>query len=333
MRTALPRFARSMFALWALLSLTFVISTLLPSDPARIAAGPQARPADVAAIRSEMGLDEPIRTRYARFLRRVVHVGPRLDATPPKTHASCAGIGPIHLDLGRSYQQRRPVLAILMERLPRTALLAVVSVFLQLLFGVTLGTWATSRRGRWARRFANGVMNLSLVTISFPTFALGVMLQYIFAHRLGWLPIDGYGKSTADHAVSVILPAFTLGIYGMAYYARLTREELAPELRRDYVRTARAKGASSLRVLIVHALRNVAVPVSTAAALELGGLLGGAIVTESIFRWPGIGSLAMGALLDRDMPVLMGTVVLTALAVMVANASADRLARRLDPRL
>jgi peptide/nickel transport system permease protein len=327
------RFLRSLFTLWAVLTLTFVIAMVLPSDPARIAAGPQARPADIAAIRNEMGVDQPLSVRYRKFMSRLMHVAssevPVSLSTSRAPHANCMGLGRLHIDLGRSYQQRRPVLAILAERLPRTLFLAWVSVLLQLLIGVTLGSFAAQNPGRLGRT----LMSLSLVTVSFPTFALGVLMQYLFAYRLGLLPIDGFGTTNAAHLAAVILPSLTLGLYGSAYYARLANAELRRELASDYVRTARAKGASRLRALIVHAMRNMLLPVGTAATLDFGALIGGAIVTESVFRWPGIGQLAITALLDRDMPVLMGTVLVSAVAVMLANGLADALYGWLDPRI
>lgn len=326
------RFGRGLFAIWAVVTISFFLHAVLPSDPARIAAGPQARPQDVAAIREEMGLDRGVLARYGIFLGRLVHLS---SEEPPEggrgkgAHASCKALGPVHFDLGKSYQQRRGVLTVLAERLPRTLMLAVVALLFQLLFGVTLGSWAAKNKGALlSRAFMSG----SLLGVSLPTFVLGVILQYVFAHRLGLLPLDGYGNTWPEHVKSVILPGLTLGIYGAAYYARLTRDEVEGELASDYVRTARAKGASPTRALVVHALRNALLPISTAAALDLGALVGGAIVTESVFRWPGIGSLGISALLDRDGPVLMGTVLVTAAAVVLSNMLADATYGALDPR-
>jgi peptide/nickel transport system permease protein len=336
----IARILRTLLTLWAVITLTFVIATVLPADPARIAAGAQARPADVVAIRTEMGLNGSFASRYRLFLTHIVHIAyesSEHESAPPTAkllerrspHASCWKLFALHFDLGRSYQQRRGVLDVLAERLPRTLFLAVIAVLFQLLLGIALGCYAAQKPGFASRT----LMGLTLVTVSFPTFALGVLLQYVFAHRLGWLPMDGFGAGPTEHIASVILPALTLGIFGAAYYARLTEEELRRELRADYARTARAKGASQLRTLLVHALRNTLLPLGTSATLDLGALIGGAIVTETIFRWPGVGQLAIAALLDRDMPVLMGTVLTAAIAVVIANSLADGLYGFLDPRV
>jgi peptide/nickel transport system permease protein len=285
---------RLLFTLWVVMSLSFALMMLLPSDPARIAAGPQARPADVAAIRKEMGADLPARTRYANFWRGLLR-------RRVSNETSCMTAGPLALDLGRSYQLRKPVTCLLSERLPRTGMMAI----------------STS----------------SLLLFSAPTFAIGLTLQYVFAHRLGLLPIDGYGDTEVEHAMAFVLPALTLGLSGSAYYIRVSREKLRTELTMQYARTARAKGASNARTLIVHALRNILSPLVTLAALDLGYLASGAVVTESIFRFPGIGTLSVNALLDRDVPVLNGVVMCTSAAVVLASVLAEVATSLLDPRI
>jgi len=203
-------------------------------------------------------------------------------------------------------------------------------VLAQLVIGVGLGLLAAVKRGTVWDDAAIGV---SLVGISAPTFLLGLLLQHVFAYRLGVLPYDGAGASPGEHLRSLILPGLTLGIFGSALYARLLREELGTILGQDYVRTARAKGAAPARVLVVHGLRNALVPVATIAALDLGALLGGAVVTEKLFRWPGVGLLAVEGLLNRDAPVIFGTVMFTATAVVAATIVLDLLYVVLDPRL
>jgi peptide/nickel transport system permease protein len=307
-------------------TLTFVASSLLPSDPAKMVAGPQARPQDVVRIRKELGLDRSAPVRYALFMKRLVHVSRASDTEPE--HKTCATLSVLHLDLGKSYQQRRAVVTILGERLPRTLALALVAVALQVAFGVTSGALAARKKGSW---FDTAAVSTSLVGISAPTFILGLALQWLFAVRLGVLPLDGFGQTFADHAQAIVLPALTLGIFGAAYYTRLVRDEMRTELAHDYVRTARAKGMSEMGVLR-HALANVAVPLVTIVALDLGTLVGGAIVTESLFRWPGLGSLSVTAILDRDGPLVQGCVIVTSAAVVLANMIADGLYRVLDPR-
>ncbi len=328
----LRRLAWSVFVVWAVVTLAFFINNVLPTDPARMAAGPQARPADVARIRTQLGLDQPVTRQYALFLRRLVHTGPHLteDTKPPAEHASCYGVGPLHLDLGRSYQQRRPVVTILAERLPRTVFLAFAAILVQTLLGVGTGIIAAVKRGS---AWDHGVVGATLLGISAPTFILGIFLQFVFAHRLRLLPLDGYGQTLGEHLASVILPAFTLGIFGAAYYTRLVRDEMIGLLQQDHVRTARAKGVPPWRVVTHHALRNALVPLLTVMALDLGALVGGAIVTEALFRWPGLGALSVGALLDRDGPVILGTVLITSVAVVLSNLLVDIAYVALDPRI
>jgi peptide/nickel transport system permease protein len=320
----------AVLVVWAVLTVAFFVNNVLPSDPARMVAGPQARPGDVVRIRRELGLDRPVLVQYGLFLRRLVHTGPSTIDPKDKAHGSCAALGPLHLDLGRSYQQRRPVVTILAERLPRTLQLAVAAVLIQILLGVTSGVVAGVKRNT---AWDYGAVGASLVGISAPTFVLGVVLQYVFAHMLRVLPLDGYGQSSAEHLVSVILPAVTLGLFGAAYYTRLVRDEMIVLMKQDHVRTARAKGLGELRVVLAHGLRNALVPLVTMIGLDLGALVGGAIVTETLFRWPGIGALSVTALLDRDGPLVLGIVLLTSTAVVAANVVVDFLYSALDPRV
>jgi peptide/nickel transport system permease protein len=319
----------AVFVIWATITLAFVVSHALPSDPARMVAGPQARPQDIARIRKELGLDQSLPVQYARFMGRLVHVARAAD--PAKEHATCAAlVGPLHLDLGKSAQQRRPVVTILAERLPRTVLLALAAAFVQVLLGVTAGVIAASRKKTAVDHLA---VSGSLLGTSAPTFVIGLSFQWLFAHRLGLLPLDGWGDTTLDHVRSVILPALTLGVFGAAYYTRLVRDEMIGQLGQDYVRTARAKGLSRSAVVVRHALRNALMPVVTIIGVDVGTLVGGAIVTETIFRWPGIGSLAVTAMLDRDGPVIMGCVLVTSVAVVVSTMAVDAVYTALDPRV
>jgi peptide/nickel transport system permease protein len=324
----LSRVAWSIVIVWAVTTLAFVINNVLPSDPARMAAGQQARPADVDRVRKQLGLDQPLRVQYARFMRRLVHLGPAPQATGE--HATCAAVWRLHVDLGKSYQQRRPVTTILGERFPRTLMLAVAAVLVQVLLGAGAGIAAAVKKGSWADA---GLVGMSLLGISAPTFVLGLLLQFVLAHRLKLLPLDGFGQTTTEHARSLVLPALTLGIFGAAYYTRLMRDEMIVLLKQDYIRTARAKGLSPLRVVLVHGLRNALMPLATVVALDLGGLMGGAMVTETLFRWPGLGSLSVNAMLDRDGPVMLGTVILTSTAIVLSSVAADFAYLLLDPRV
>jgi peptide/nickel transport system permease protein len=196
--------------------------------------------------------------------------------------------------------------------------------------GLALGLTAAARRGT---PWDDAAMGAALIGISAPTFVVGLVLQYLFAYKWRLLPLDGDGMLSGAHLRSIVLPALTLGVFGSALYARLLREHLGELLAQDFVRTARAKGASFPRVLVVHALRNALLPITTIAALELGTLVGGAVVVERLFAWPGVGQMAVDALLNRDAPVIFGTVLFTSTAVVAATLVLDVVHALLDPRL
>lgn len=325
------RLAWSIVVIWATVTIAFVVNNAVPSDPARMIAGQQAPPAAVAKLRKQLGLDRPLYVQYGLFLKRLVHFGPSsFDAKKDVDHANCGNVSILHLDLGRSYQQRRPVVTILAERLPRTVLLALAAAFVQALVGISAGVLAAAKKRTLVDHVAVGG---SLLGVSAPTFMTGLFLQWFFAYELRLLPLDGYGESAADHAASLVLPAVTLGMFGAAYYTRMVRDEMIGQLGQDYVRTARAKGLGMRAVIGKHALRNALVPIVTILGLELGTLVGGAIVTESVFRWPGLGSLSAGALLDRDGPVIMGCVIVTSSIVVLSTLLVDVAYVVLDPRL
>jgi peptide/nickel transport system permease protein len=327
-RRLLRRLAWTVAVLWAILTCTFVVNNVIPSDPARVVAGPQARPQDVQRIREQLALDRPILVQYGLYMRRLVHVA--WGSAPAEAHASCAALGPLHFDLGKSYLQRRAVVTILAERAPRTLMLAGGAILVQLVLGVGLGMLAAARRGT---AWDTAAVGASVLGVSTPTFILGLALQFVLAHRLRLLPLDGFGATPGEHLACLVLPSLTLGIVGAASYTRLVRDELAEALKHDFVRTARAKGAGAWRVLFHHAMRNALLPLVTMIALDLGTLVGGAVVTEALFRWPGLGAISVTALLDRDAPVILGVVLVTASAVLVSNLLVDVCYAALDPRV
>jgi peptide/nickel transport system permease protein len=332
----LRRLGWSLVVVWGVVSIAFAISNVLPGDPARMVAGAQARPEDVARIRTQLGLSDPGIVQYARFWKRLLHFGPRvIDPGADPAHATCAVLVPLgrfalHVDLGKSFQKRQPVVDLVVARLPRTLALAAAGMFLQLLLGLGSGVFAAVRPGSFLDRFLVGS---SLLGISVPTFLIALVLQWVFARALGWLPVDGFGTSFGQHARCLVLPALTLGIYGAAYYTRLVRDEMVDLLRQDWVRTARAKGLSPACVVLRHGLRNALVPVVTAAGLDFGALLGGAVVTETVFRWPGLGELSVKAMLDRDGPIVLACVIVSSVAIVSANVLVDAAYARLDPRV
>jgi peptide/nickel transport system permease protein len=329
-RRALAKLVWAAFALWAVVSITFALNEVVPGDPARLVAGPQARPAEIAHVRETLGLERPVLTRYALFLGRLVHTGPPAPSATDAAHATCAAIGPLHVDLGRSYALHRPVVSVLGDRLPRSAALAGAAVVVQTVLGLVLGTFAAAKR---KTAWDSATSTAALIGASVPTFLVGLALQYVLAQRLRWLPLDGFGPTTADRARALVLPALSLGLFGAAYATRFVRDEVTLALRLDHARTARAKGASRVRVLVRHALRLALAPLVTIAALDLGALVGGAIVVESLFRWPGLGLVSVTALLDRDGPMIMGTVLVTSASVIAMNLLADLALPWLDPRV
>jgi len=333
--SVLRRIGWSVLAVWAVVSMAFVVNNLLPGDATRMVAGPQARPADVARIREQLGLDRPPLVQYALFWKRLVHVGPREVDARDRAHANCAVVVPLgasglHVDLGKSFQTRRPVVQMVSDGLPRTLALTLAGILVQLLIGVTTGVLAAAWRGSWLDRLLVGT---SLLGISAPTFVIALMLQYVLAYELRWLPYDGFGKTLGEHARCLVLPALTLGIYGAAYYTRLVRDEMTVLLVQDWVRTARAKGVAPWSVVTRHALRNALMPVATAVGLDFGMLMGGAIVTETVFRWPGLGQASVQALLNRDGPVILACVIVTSVAIVLSNLAVDLAYPRLDPRV
>jgi peptide/nickel transport system permease protein len=324
------RLLASVFIVWAVVSLTFVINNVLPSDPARLIAGAHAPPQVVERLRKQLGLDQPLAVQYGSFLRRIVHTGPSSIPPTDKEHATCAAIGPFHLDLGKSYQKRRPVVTVLAECAPRTFFLAIAAVTIQVVLGVGIGVLAAWKKRTLVDHLAIGV---SLLGVSAPTFLLGILLQFVFARMLRIVPLDGFGTTLGEHVVCAILPALTLGIFGAAYYTRLMRDEMIGLLQEDYVRTARAKGLGEGSVVLRHALRNALLPLVTVIGLDLGALMGGAVVTETLFRWPGLGQVSVEAVLNRDGPVIMGAVLVTSTAIVAMSIVVDMAYVVLDPRL
>jgi peptide/nickel transport system permease protein len=275
-------------------------------DPARAALGERASPAQLEAFRKKHALDQPLGARYAAYLGEL--------AT---------------LELGRSYQDDQEVSGLIGRRLPRTLLLGAMAIALELLLGIALGTLAALRRGGW---IDSAVMAGTFVGVSIPSFLLGMWMLSYFAFRLGWFPIGGYGDAGWDHVRHAILPALTLAVLGTSTYARLVRSEMIDALASDYVRTARASGLSRVRVVLVHAGRNALLPVVTLLGVSLRLVVSGAVVTETIFGWPGMGRLAVEAISGLDLPVVMGIVFVGCAVVQIGNVAADCAVYALDPR-
>ena len=300
------RVAWAVLVLWLVMSGVFLLVHVI-GDPARAALGEKAGPAQLEAFRHKHGLDRPLAGRYVDYLVEL--------AT---------------LDLGTSYQDEEPVLDLILRRLPRTLLLGAMALTLELLIGLGVGVLAAVKRNSW---FDTSMMSLAIVGISMPTFVTGLWFLSYFAFRLGLFPVGGYGVTFVDHLRHGFLPALTLAIVGAATYARVMRGEMIESLRSDYVRTARAKGLHPLRVVVMHAGRNALLPIVTMVGISLRILVSGAIITEAIFGWPGMGRLAVEAISGLDLPVVMGIVFVACTAVQLGNVLADLAVAALDPRL
>ncbi len=298
-------------------TLVWIFVFFLPGDPARLIAGGQGLdPEVIASIREEWGLDAPPLPQYFSFLGKLLRG-----------------------DLGTSYIQRRPVTAIIRDHFPPTLILAVSAVALSAGAGLLLGTLAAFHRGRLLDTL---VLLLALLGSSTPVFWLGLMLMLVFASHLSWLPVLGYGEKGLvvpllgvrlpewDH---LVLPALTLSLVSMGAIARITRTSLLETGTSEYLRTASAKGASALRVFARHALANALIPVVTVVGVDFASLLGGAVATEYVFAWPGLGKTIVRAIALKDLPVVEGCVLFLTAVFVLVNLAVDLLYSRLDPRI
>lgn len=275
---------------------------MVPGDPVRQMLGERATPEAVAALRHELGLDLPMHMQLGRFF--------------------------VHLargDLGRSLLTGVPVAQELLQRYRVTMQLAIYALIIEALLGVTVGILAAVRRGTAADYLAT---SMAVLGMSLPSFWLALALMWLFGYVLGWFPISGY-----QGVYHLVLPSFTLGILSAAYIARVTRSSLLEVLGQDYIRTARSKGLSERAVLYRHALKNALIPVVTMVGLDLGYLLGGAIVTETVFALPGVGSYVVKGILTRDFPVVQGGVLVVAATFVLVNLMVDLVYGALDPRV
>jgi peptide/nickel transport system permease protein len=296
------RLAWTAAVLWAIATVTFGATLLSPIDPARAYAGMRATDRQVELVRQRFGLDRPLPVQYAGYVSRLLRG-----------------------DLGNSYTSGIPVRDAIMARLPKTALLAVAATVVQLAIGLPLGVVAALNRRKLPDR---AVLLFSLTGVVTPSFVVGFLLLYFFAFRFGWFPLGG-----ADQPLSIALPALTLGVGGAAWYARMLRSSLLGILSEDYVRTAHAKGLAQRTVVWRHVLKNALNPIVTMVGLDLGVLIGGVLVIERVFAWPGIGLQAWQAIERNDVPMVMGTVLVAAAFVTLLNLAADLLNAAIDVRI
>jgi len=304
-------------ALWASATLVWLLLFALPGDPARLLAGGQRENPDVIRrIRAEWGLDDPASVQYLRYLSHLLRG-----------------------DLGTSYLQQRPVSRILAEAMPATIILALSAMTLASVAGVGLGALAAANSRRWIDDL---ISMLSLLCVSTPVFWLGLMLILLFASRLGWLPVLGYGGNGLAIPLTgirlpelrhLVLPALTLSLIPLGTVARITRASLLEVLEQPYIRSSAARGISPARLHLRLALRNALIPVITVIGIDLAALLGGAVATEFVFAWPGLGKAIVHGIADRDLPLVEGGVLCLCLAFVLVNLAVDLGYAFIDPRV
>jgi ABC-type dipeptide/oligopeptide/nickel transport system permease component len=283
-------------------SIVFLLIHLVPGDPIAQMLGEGAPPSDIAAVRHAYGLDAPLGTQYIRYWT-----------------------GVLHGDLGRSLRYNESVTRLILQRYPYTLQLTIASLFIAIVLSIPAGVRSALHRNRWDDRTLSVV---SLFGLSFPNFALGPILILIFAIKFGWLPVSGAGSFA-----NLVLPAITMGTGMAAILTRMVRTSMLEELSQDYIRTARAKGLPERTVVYRHALRNALIPVLTVLGLQFGALLAGAIVTEKIFSWPGIGRLTIDAISNRDYFVVQGCILAIGLTYVAVNFLTDVLYSVANPRI
>ncbi len=316
------RIGKALFVVLGVVIINFFLIRLAPGDPVSVLAGQAGAgdPAYIEQLRVAFGLDKPLLTQLYLYLKGVAQ-----------------------LDLGFSYRNHVPVLDLILERLPATFLLMICAFVFSIVLGVWLGVVAAKARYRNKRRWIDStVMTGALLLYATPLFWLSLMGILLFSVFLGWLPAFGMetvgakltGLARAgDIALHLILPTITLGCFFMAVYVRLTRASMLEVIGMDFVKTAKAKGASPSRVIRAHVLRNALLPVITFAGIQLGQMAGGAVLTETVFSWPGIGRLMFDALLQRDYQLLLGIFLVTSILVVLFNLLTDLLYRFIDPRI
>ena len=302
LRTLGSRLAGAVVVALGVSCLVFALLHLVPGDPVDVMLGEYAGAADRLALRTRLGLDLPLAEQWLRFL-----------------------VGLIHGDLGSSLVTGRPVAAMLGEHIGYTIVLALAALLLAVVVGVPLGIVAALGAGRWWDGMASV---LAVLGMSAPSFVLGPLLIIVFAVQLAWFPVGG-----ASEPAGLVLPAVTLASGLAAVLTRMTRAAMLEALLLPHVQAARARGLGELTVVLGHVCRNAALPVVTVIGLQLGALLGGAVVTETVFNWPGLGQLLVESITRRDYPVVQGAVLLTALTYIVVNGAVDLLYTRLDPRI
>lgn len=298
----IKRLSGAAFVLFGITTLVFLLIHIIPGDPVEVMLGETARPVDREALRHALGLDLPLLQQWWQYLSSIAH-----------------------FDLGQSLHAKRAVSQLLMERLPATILLSIISMLIAIVIALPLGVLAAVYKDAIWDRLA---MMTAMLGVSIPNFVMGPVLIIIFALWLGWFPVSGN-----EGLSSLVLPALTLGTALAAILSRMVRASMLEVLQEDYIRAARARGLGEVRVLVIHALRNAALPVITILGMQFGALLAGAVITETIFAWPGIGQLMIESIQKRDYPVVQACVLLISVTYVFVNLFTDLVYTRLDPRV
>jgi ABC-type dipeptide/oligopeptide/nickel transport system permease component len=301
---AIKRILAFLPVLLGVATVTFLRLYILPGDPVLSMVGERYDEETIQKLREEMHLDKPVWVQYARFISNLAR-----------------------LDFGKSYVTGQPVWDSITHRFPYTLRLAVAAMVLAVLFGVAIGVMAA---WKWRTPLDHVAIGASVIGVSMPVFWLGVLLIYLFSLKLHLLPPSGYGGGSVSY---LILPAFTLAQASAAYVARITRSSMLDEIRECYIQAARAKGVPERNVLFRHALRNALLPIITVVGTDFGSYLSGAVLTESIFAWPGLGRFTLDAILKRDIPAIQGAVFFMAVVFMTINLAVDLLYAWVDPRV
>ncbi len=302
LRYITTRITQALFILFGVSFITFLLLYILPAEPAVQIAGRSATPETVASIRAQLGLDQPLFVQYFNYMTNLLQG-----------------------DFGRSYLQKSEVSELIASRLGPSLSLMFFAIAIELLIGLLAGIIAAMNRGK---ALDKTLMVLSFIAVSAPQFIVSILILYVFAVKLGWFPIGGYGDP-----IHYVLPALTLGLLGSGWYSRVMRSSMLDVLRQDYIRTARAKGAPITRIIRVHAFKNAILPIIAMIGLDIGIFMGGIVVVESVFGWPGIGQLAWQAIQRVDIPIIMGVTLVSAIAIVIGNLIADLIAPFVDPRI
>jgi len=296
------RLSSALIVIIGVSALVFLLIHIVPGDPVEVMLGETSQPADREALRHALGLDQPVMTQMLSYFNNL-----------------------LHFDLGTSLHSKRPIFDVLLERIPATLELALAGLFVAIIIAFPLGMMAAIRKDS---AWDGGAMAFSMLGVSIPNFWMGPILILVFSLWLGWLPVSG-----RDGLASLVLPALTLGTAMSAILSRMIRASLLEVLGEDFIRTARAKGLSENVVVVRHAMRNALLPVITLLGLQLGTLLGGAVITEIVFSWPGVGQLTIDAINQRDYPVVQACILLISVAYVLINTLTDVVYAFLDPRI